>query len=572
VSKAIDQDLMGGPLLPTCSRCASLVVNTYCGRCGERFDEPSTAAWFHVQVESTARRTAREATLLEKYPGEAQRVGARQTLTVGEAAHIDWLRTRAPRLLAMRNSVLLAPGGRRIPSADPVYTCAIGVMESGIRGCMTQKARPAHCAFESTILPLREPMKSLALADQLESAGRKDLAQELVIGALSQLHREGQKAYCPLFGRALRLEAADIKRLPMLISSALESAATSPRIIPIANEPALPTSEQQRVPTKPGDAVKLALALKGRGRAIHPRADGPYDSVDHMAGVVISRFATDSQNRMVDVVAPSSNGEMGKRVSLQADDVDIHRNGLAVLRVDKQYMQIADHMGGEEFAGSWQGGNLPTNVHWRVRRWRTGWYLVWSGSGALFFLGPERGWLLSSLTGEARGLASVPGCEEFSSVRGVVQIGKEVAVLSGGGHRLTLLALKEQGVPMGQPPLHISRDLILPHPAQAMGRGRGNRLVLYDHHVVYCLNGGASKVEVMGKLEAGSANLLFGGIVVCEGPGETRLMGPGQPTGGPTWVQLEVLLRQATDRRPNLESWTLLDRQGRMPHRTTWGG
>jgi hypothetical protein len=572
VSKKRDLDLMGGPLLPTCSRCASLVVNTYCGRCGERFEEPGTGAWFHVQVESTARRTAREAALLQKYPGEAQQVGARQTLTVGEAAHIDWLRTSAPRLLAMRNSVILAPGGRRIPSSDPVYSCAIGVMESGIRGCMTQKARAAHCAFESTILPLREPMKSLALADQLESAGRMDLAQELVIGALSRLHREGQKAYCPLFGRALRLKLADVKSLPMLISSALEAAASSPRLLPMADKQALPVSENLLKTAIPGDAVTLALTLKGRGRAIHPRAEGPYDSVDYMAGVVISRFATDSHQRMVDVIAPTTDGEMGKRLSLQADDVDIHRSGLAVLRADKQFLQITDHMGGEECAGSWQGGQLPTDVHWRVRRWRTGWYWVWSDSGALFLLSPERGWLLSSLSGEARGLATVPDCEEFSSVRGVVRMGKETAILSAGGHRLTMVALKEKGIPMGQPPLHVTQDLLLPHPAQAIGLGRGNRLVLHDHHLVYSLNSGASKVELLGTLEAGTAPSLFGGNVVLQGAGESRLMGPGNPTGGPSWVQLEVLLRQATDRHPNLESWTLLDRQGRMPHRTTWGG
>ncbi len=572
MNRGLDQDLMGGPLLPTCSRCASLVVNTFCGRCGEKFAAAGKGTWFQVQVESTARRTAREATQLERYPGEAQRVGGRQTLAVGRASHIDWLRTTAPRLLAMRNSVIISPGGRRIASADPVYLCAIGVMESGIRGCMTQKARPAHCSFESTILPLRESMKSLSLADQLEQAGRADLAQALVIGALSQLHRTGQKAYCPLFGRALRLAASDVADLPMLISAALDSAATSPTLLPLADEPALPVKEQLGGPGEPDDAAKLALVLKERERAIHPRADGPYHSLDRMAGTVVSRYATDVGQRMVDVVSPLSDGEMGRRLSLQAEDIDIHGKGIAVLRADKQSLQISDHMGGEEFAGAWQGGELPTDVHWRICRWRTGWYWVWGDSGALFFLSPDRGWLLTSLSGEARGLADVHSPEEFSSVRSVVQIGKEVAILSAGGHRLTFLALKSNGIPVGQPPLQVTKDLIIPNPVTAMGLGRGNRLVLFDHELVYCLNARADKAEVKGKLEGGTFYSLFGGSVVCRGPAGDRLIGPGPPTAGLSPVQLEVLLRQATERRSNLESWTLLDRQGRMPHRTTWGG
>jgi len=472
----------------------------------------------------------------------------------------------------MRNSVILAPGGRRIPSADPVYACAIGVMESGIRGCMTQKARPAHCAFESTILPLREPMKSHSLADQLGESGRADLAQELVIGALSQLHREGLKAYCPLFGRVLRLEEADVKELPHLIAAALEAAASSPRLLPIADGPALPVKQMDSPPAKAGSALQLALTLRQRERAIHPRADGPYDSVDQMAGAVVCRFATDLQQRMVDVVTPSPDGEMGKRLSLQADDIDIHRSGLTVLRVEKRAIQIADHMSGEEFVGGWQGGLLPTDVRWRVKRWRTGWYWVWSDAGSLFLLTPERGWLLTALSGEARGLSARPNHEEFSSVKGVVRIGKEVAILSAGGHRLTFLAHKLDGVPVGEPPLKMTRDLIIPHPARAIGLGKGSRPLLLDDALVYTVDPRVGEVHVLGPLADGSRPSIFGGYVVSEASSGTSLVGPGHLQGGLTWTQMEVLLRQATERRPNVESWTLLDRQGRLPHRTTWGG
>lgn len=571
-SKTKFGELMGGPLMRTCPRCASLVVANFCGRCGERFVEPTSGAWFRIQVESTARRTAAEFSRLESYPGEAVRVGARQTLTVQTAAEIDWLRNSAPRLLALRNSAILAPGGRRIPSADPVFACSIGVMESGIRGCMTQKARPAHCAFESTVLPLRDPMKSLSLVDQLEGAGRKDLARELVLGVLANLHRQGEKAFCPLFGRVLRLNAADVNVLPMQIAAALAAAIEAPKLLPLGEAPELQVRHGDRPATKPSAAVRLAVALRQRPRAVHPRADGPYDSADIMAGALVLRFATDLQQRMVDVVLPTADGELGERLSLQADDVDIHAGGLAVLKVDKLHLRVTDHEGGNDFSGAWQGGELPAGALWRVRRWRTGTYWVWNDAGALFLLSPERGWLLSALSGQARGNASVPGAAEYSSVRGVVSVEKEVAVLSAGGHRLTFLGIKQGGVPPDEPPLQVTRDLILPHPAREIGSGRGNALIMIDDSLAYGVNTGSGTIDVWGVIDAGTHVSLIGGYAVCEAGSEIRNLGPGHASGGPTWSKLQALVRRATERRPEAESWGLTDRQGRAPHRTTWGG
>ncbi len=572
MGKQTDVNLMGGCLLPVCSRCASLVLTRFCGRCGERFQDGDDTVWFRIQVESTARRTVDEAARLLGYPGAVERVGARQTLSVGAASQVDWLRSHAPRLLAMRNSAILAPGGRKIASADPVYACAMGVMASGIRGCMTQKARVAHCGFESTILPLRESMRALSLADQLVGLGRKDLSQELVIGLLAGLHRKGQKVYCPLFGRGLRLTAADIKELPDRVAAALASAKGAPRLRPMAESAALPVQHPQAPPGEAGNAVRLALALRQRKLAVHPRAAGAYDGVEHVAGTLVLRFTTDLQQRMVDVVATAADEQMGKRLSLQADDIDIHGNGLAVLRVDKLQIQITDLIAGSDFVGAWQGGALPEGVGWRIRRWGSGWYWVWNDAGALFLLTPERGWLFTSLSGEARALGTVPQSDQYSAVVGVARCGNESFILSAGGHRLTLAAARCEALPAGQPPLRAKRDLILPQAARALGLGLGSKVILHDDDLAYGIDADAASAEVFGTIAAGVRPSLLGGHVVCEGASEVSLLGPGPVAEGPSWAQLEMLLRQATERRPNVETWAILDRQGRPPHRTTWGG
>ncbi len=563
--------LHDGPALSSCSRCGGLVCANYCGRCGERLSPTATTGWFQVQLESTSRRTAVEAARLERYPGPVEHVGARTTVTVESPRQIDWLRNQAPRLLALKNSLVLLPGGRAISPSDPVFACLMGVMESAIRGCMTLKARQAHCAFESTLLPLNEPMKSYSLADQLESAGRPDLARALVLGVLGKLHQQGQKVYCPLFGRALRLTRTDGRNLPYLLAEILEVAGRTPAVFALDQRESLPVDVAELAPESADAQVVLALAMRQRTQAVHPRSLAGYESVQARGPALLFRYCTDVDQRMVDFMVHDGAGQIGERISLQADDVDLFDDGMAVLRVDRRTVSVSEHLASGDQRRCYVGGAWP-GVSWQICRWREGWYWVWNEDGAAALLGPDRGWLLTSSHGVSRGNLPVPSATEFNGVLGATRCGDHLLVLSAGGHRLTLLTLSEKGILLGDPPLRTLRELLLQQPARGMCAAAGGKTLVVDQQLVYALCEDLRQATRYGPVEPGAKVFLLGGKAVFEAGHGVKTLGLGQGAHALTFGDVQRLVKRAAVRSHEGEPWGIVDRQGRAPHKSTWGG
>ncbi len=555
-----ERDLFGGPYLPTCPSCGAAVVAAYCARCGDRHPEPANDAWFSIVVETSARRALGDTKRLSGYPGRVEERAGRFIIEVERASQIDWLRTHTPRILAAPNTALVTASGRRITPKDPVYPCLLGVMESGIRGCMTQKARAALCDGESALLPLREEMRTYSLSDQLYGNGQEALARELVLGVLCRLHDEGQKLYCPLFGRSLALAPSDAEALPFLLARLCAQRNQAPIVRPFLHLEIVRGQYE-------------AARVRARERALHPRATGPYRSVVACGPGILGRYDTEVGQPMVDLVTGGPDGEIADRVVLQADDMDLHEGHLAVLRVDGGMVRIQDYGPEGSTGGLWAGGRLPA-TDWRVRRWTAGWYWVHSAQGALLLLGPERGWLLSPSSGEGRQHAGSPSASEFSGVIGLVRLGRHVAILSARGHRLTVLEAAGSRVPQGDPPLAAVFDAALPCGAMAIGEAGSDRLLLADDRFVFTLAPARLRVDVLARREPPERVLMLPGRALLSG-GQTAPRQVGAPAARgavPPWEQVREQARLAAERGLEGEALGILDRQGRLPHRSTWGG
>ena len=550
----------------------------YCARCGEK-SRDFHGAWFILDVGVTSARAARLLKTFNRYPGPVVKVGKFLKFTVSNAAQIDWVREQTGKLLFSAGTSLTGPTGTRCTSDDPVFKCMMGVMDSRLRGCMTQMARPSVCADEAALLPLRETMKNASLADQLHEEKRSDLAQRLTLGVIASLSSRNRSVHCPLFGTALRLLPADRDRLPLLLADLVAEHEAGNMVFPFypagRKDTAVPSVQPAH--DDPGRPPSLKETVVG---SIKSKDDGldklpRYHQIKIAEGAVIGSHPRSATVRSVDFLWFEGPDQIAKRTTLHCDSIDISDRVVSVLAVKGNQFRVAEASRKLKVMqlGAWRGGDLP-EVEWGLIRNSESHYWVWSHEGAIMYLTPQRGWLLSPVQGHARYRELKSSQDDLSGVVNVCSCGSGIiAVLSAAGHRLTVLKGLKAEAGDEHPPVKRLFDAILPMGTTGMSsEGDGRIQLAFDNRGVKLSwdRNSQETVVACSSLES-IACLGPGGFLVTEVAG-TKVYGPVSPDV-PVDTELETITTRLAERAQadSFESLTILDRHGRLPHATTWG-
>ena len=603
--------LFSGPVLAVCPGCAGFVASRFCARCGERLSAPGNAL-FTLRLEKNTRRNALLAKRLMGYPGNWDPKSDPLSVPVERIEEIAALAGRLGSSLKGPNVTLVGNSGQRILPADPVFSCVMGVMDSGIRGCMTQRARPPLCHREAALLPLLEKMQTFSLADLLEDAGRGDLVGELCLGVLSGLSRTPGRGRCPLLGRALRLSAADAEGLPFWLAELEEGADTGAMVekfFPTVGKRArrrtiavsLSESATAQIPdlcgkaclaARCGDSLLLAGGVAGAepggrrppsasqpalwavsGSTAQPLAGSSEVAFVHPAGECFAAGHVREGNvATIDLVTPAVGERAAVSVGLHLSDFDVFGQAAGALLVVRNRFHVAscDLESGEVGSEGWQAGEMQA-AWWRLLLGLPGYAWTWNDRGAMALLGPSRGWLLTSAHGGGRHRFEQASGVDFVGVQGVCRSGDTViAVLSSFGHRLTGISIRVSGDSEAVP-VERHWDLLLPHPAYGVTSDEQGLLYLVGPRRAFVVDSRSG--EVLAGLPAHGIALVEGGGFWSGGEDSEgklfRIGKSGPPMTGPDLAVAAVQLARAC--RHEEEIRPILDRAGRLPHRPTWG-
>lgn len=582
-----------------------MLCRAYCGGCGERL-RVRDDCWFAVYLEGGTRRRNEELKRLSRFPGRTELMHGATLALIDESGQISWLVENVPGLLAANSVHLVAPGGMRIRSDDPVFACLLGTQASGIRGCMTQLTRPALCAVEATLLPLRERMKTHSLADRLEAGGRAADAALLTLGVISDLASAGEKLHCPLFGRALRWAPADAADLPAALGRVRQMRAKGPQALPGPGGPTgtgkrvarLPGMNRLLVPPRPTGAAlpshgvrasnslvmcSLKVAEKaGVARSAWMLSEGSADVIEQpppfLFGHSVGGAAALGYRRFPDLLTVelvrSAGGEVSREV-VPAADIDCVDDTVAALEVngDEIRVAIASEAGEDPRLFIWRGAGLSAQW-WRLLALSTETFLVWNARGALYLLARRGGWLLSPASGVGRYRSSVLQCPEFQGVRSLVRAGiGGAAILSAHGHLVSTVASGPPPGPGGAP-LKVVKERVLPLAASALAEGGRGELVARDSNALYTLSVRDLRVRQVIPLSPGSTAVVVagGGYVLTDGREPRFYLQQAKERGPHPGCVLERM-RLVADRLGGRggQPVDVVDRHGRLPTRANWG-
>lgn len=591
-------EVMAGAGLRVCPRCSSLFGRKFCGVCGERM-EWYGQHWAALRIDVASRSGVAKQETWKVYPGEWESASGGVRLWIDGPDHLAWVRDRLQRGSLERYASLEGPSGRRISPDDPVFRCAVRVLDSQIRGCMTQRFRSPVCGEESTLLPLSEPRRTLSLCDLLDHYENHAAAQRLLAGVLWERSQRKEKVYCPLFGRALRISAKDADDLPGRMTDLVAARREGPLVLPVKGAPhrsnakaSQDTTAMQKVTGWSGSAVPawvcpvpggpVAVGAGGGGHCLVLGTESgeglelPGNSRVHRAeGVLVVQYAN-PQGLWVTALVTDAAAPLSDAIHLSpgASDVDVRGDKAVALVTQKGRLQLVwVHRGGRPGVSTWgySVGALPS-TGWRIHILTDDAVLLWNQSGALGLLKPEGGWLLSPVASTSARLREPK--ESLLDLVGVVsavpQDRGEFLVLSSLGHRVTKLTL-DRSVKWPDAPVRIVQDAVLPFSAQRMTGRPGTRLFLEDSFGGMELS--PVTLEPLGALPGQpgrSVMAVEGGGFSIRVPNGLELVQVGTHSND-SWFAKP--LADAVARPPAAaEHPSVADRYGYLPHKVTWGG
>lgn len=591
-------EVMTGAGLRVCPRCSSLFGRKFCGVCGERM-EWFGQHWAALRIDVASRSGVARQESWKVYPGEWESASGGVRLWIDGPDHLAWVRDRLQRGSLERYASLEGPSGRRVSPDDPVFRCAVRVLDSQIRGCMTQRFRSPVCGEESTLLPLCEPRRTCSLCDLLDHHENHAAAQRLLAGVLWERSQRKEKIYCPLFGRALRITAKDAEELPARMADLVAARREGPMVLPVKGAPHRMSAKAQgenhpllvvsgwpgsSVPAwvcpAPGGAVAVGAGGGGRchvlGSGAQEGLELPGNARAHRAdGVMVVQYAN-PQGLWVTALVTDASASLSDAVHLSpgVSDVDVRGDRAVALLTQKGRLQLIwVHRGAKPVASNWgySVGSIPS-TGWRVHILAQDAALAWNQSGALALLRPEGGWLLSPVAASSARLREPK--ESLLDLVGVLaavpQDRGEFVVLSSLGHRITRLVL-DRSVKWPDAPVRMLQDAVLPFSARHMTGRPGTRLFLEDSF------GGMEvspvTLEPLGALPGQTGRTVTvaeGGGFCCRIPNGLELYQLGTHSQETWFVKM---LSDAVARPPAVVEYpSVADRYGYLPHKVTWGG
>lgn len=588
-----------GQGLWACSTCGSIRTARFCTRCGEKV-ERDRKTWFSLVGAPGETMMNRRSQVLNRFPGVANIEADRYVLHADGLPHLRWIADNLGQMPGGKQVRVVGPGGWGMQVKEPVCQCLLATVSSSIRGCMTQKARPALCANLTAYLPLCEEMTTHSLADLLEMWGRKGDAELLVLGLLLEMDGGDVRRTCPLFGRALRFGVSDVERLALMMGHLVSRRRSGPivlggsnaregRRVGVSGSARLESSgsglwseEGSGLFARWNSGLIHAAADKGyRSSISYVAPDGAVESLRPVSGKVDSAHCVGGDLvlgvhrprglRGIHVVhgGPEPGGLLTQ--TLPVTDADAFMGRSACLEVYGSTVRIAssDSEGVLRLVG-WEGRRLP-GARWNLLIADANHFLVWSDEGVALLLGRKRGWLLTSVAGEGRYPDASPETPHFSGVRQAVRLSsRRFAVLSAGGHCLSVMEFG-QFPGMLEVPASCPSRYILPFPAQAMAGGDADLVFLHGAGYVYAV-----------RLSTGQA--------VHWEPRADSMRG-GVVTGGGWWRADDRLRFLLSRRAPSANRWSptladrladmltqkhgethpIVDRLHRQPFKPSWG-
>lgn len=590
--------LFTGKGLPVCSRCGSLLVDRFCGECGESIPLPR-GHWFTLELSPSRNRLETVRKLRDRWALRGGTLGEGLTFEVHRAEELKWVKEEL--LGAARKLTVVGEFGQVLPVDGDVFSCMMGVTESEIRGCMTQLTRPPLCAAYASILPLREEMKTLSLSELLLEAGRRDLAAELLLGVLSESSAKDVRLACPLFGRSLRLSGDEFQQVSGLLADlrlrreqgpvvglffSLEGRDASPKIQVARRTWRLPHRIEQKAQgltaVRLGDGLIVA-GLAGTstplflepGGAVRPiPIPEEFQRFRDLGGSIAYGYKNRVGRKAVGVVLPPDGAGESQTLTVPAMSLDWHDGTFGALLVSRNGVEVARSSVSSSKATSslWKAAGID-DLAWELRLLSREVCAVFVPSGPLMVLCEEQGYLLGPVRGLARYLGQDTRPREFPAVVEVVAMGQNrMAILSSLGHRLSFCKVRNERDPEANP-VTIEREVILPFPATGLRRGDGGTVVVSDSHHFYAL-ASTGPVKPLWQLEHHGRAVRadgFGGVWVTAGGLETvdldsrsRRLATPEDTARSLSLAWERLGH-------GLEAGWVADRQGRSPLRSTWG-
>lgn len=595
----VREEVMGGPALRVCPRCLGLHARKFCGQCGEKL-EWNGEHWGALRIDVASRSGVARQESWKVYPGQWEAASGGVRLWIDGPEQLAWVRDRLQRGNLERYCSLEGPSGQRIPPDDPVFHCAIRVLDSQIRGCMTQRFRTPACGEESTLLPLSEPQRTFSLCDLLDHEGNHAAAQRLLAGVLWERSARKERVYCPLFGRALRLAPRDSEELPGRMTDLANARREGPLVLPVRGAAfrrgaALvvpdPEFEGQRyhlpgsglpawvVPTRSG-RVAVGSAGTGLGSLVGPGANGKLvvpagARVHRTLGALVVQYAN-PQGLWVTALATNPDAPLSDAVHLAPGVADVDARGersVALILARGRLTLVWVTRGAKKPVAVWgySVGALPS-TGWRVQILSETAVGAWNVSGASLLLKQEGGWALSPVASTTARLRDPkPNQVDIAGVVGAVPGSQgEWVLLSSLGHRLTKLGL-DRTVKWPDPPVRIVQDVVLPFSARRLSGGSGRNLYLDDLFGGFKVSSHMLEPEsyLPGTPEAQVMALDGGGFVVRRPEQLEVLYGP-VATQESWFVES---MAENTVRPPAVAEYKgVFDRFGYLPHKVTWGG